>query len=136
MKETWFPGKLATLDDAECRELLARQEIGRVAWCDALGPVIYPVNYVVDEHGDIRIRIEPRSALAHQVEMGALTFQIDDYDSFSQSGWSVLVRGHGRYVNPPSAEAAPQPEPWVAGDRTFNVRITPQIITGRRIIPR
>lgn len=135
MKETWFPGKLTTLDEAECRELLARQEIGRVAWCDTLGPVIHPVNYVVDESGEIRFRVEPRSALAHQLDLGALTFQIDDYDAFSQSGWSVLVRGHGRYVNPPSAAVAPQPEPWVAGERTFNVRITPQVITGRRIIP-
>lgn len=135
MKESWFPGKLIVLDQTECDDLLARQEVGRVAWCDTLGPVIHPVNYVVDADGCIRFRVEPRSALARQLELGAMTFQIDEYDSFTQSGWSVLVRGHARYVNPPSAAKAPQPEPWVKGDRSFNVCITPQITTGRRIIP-
>ena len=74
MKETWFPGKLTTLDEAECRELLARQEIGRVAWCDTLGPVIQPVNYVVDEDGDIRFRVEARGALASRFEVVSIAW--------------------------------------------------------------
>lgn len=135
MKQSWFPGKLTILDEAECRELLARQEVGRVAWCDTFGPVIHPVNYVVDDDGNIRFRTQPHSALARQLGIGTLTFQIDEYDAFTQSGWSVLVRGQARYVNPPSAAEETQSDPWVEGNRTFNVCITPKITTGRRIIP-
>lgn len=135
MKETWFPGHLAILDRVECIELLQNTAIGRVAWCDPVGPVVVPVNYVMDGEA-ILFRTSPGSALAHQFDLGSASFQIDAYDEYTQSGWSVLVRGRATYVNPEeAADLDVTPEPWAAGDRTFNVRITPLTISGRRIIP-
>ena len=38
------------LTKSECFELLARQHVGRVAVVDDQGPVVFPVNYVLDRH--------------------------------------------------------------------------------------
>jgi nitroimidazol reductase NimA-like FMN-containing flavoprotein (pyridoxamine 5'-phosphate oxidase superfamily) len=48
--ERWFPSHLRKLDAAECLELLAAYQVGRVACCDDLGSVVVPVNYALD-HG-------------------------------------------------------------------------------------
>ena len=37
--ERWFPSHLREIDKAECLELLAGHTVGRVAYCDDLGPV-------------------------------------------------------------------------------------------------
>lgn len=134
MKATWFPGKLVALNEAECHELISAKEVGRIAWNDTLGPVVLPVNYIVDEAGDIRFRTEPGSALAYQLDCGTLTFQVDDVDETLESGWSVLIRGIGRHVHAPSDPAA-ESQPWAAGERDYHARLTPRVISGRRIIP-
>ena len=41
--ERWFPSHLKELGDTECLELLDHHQIGRVAYCDDLGPVVLPV---------------------------------------------------------------------------------------------
>lgn len=135
MKSTWFPGKLIPLNEAECRELLASHDVGRVAWNDALGPVIVPVNYSVGADGDIRFRTEPGSALAMRHDLDALTFQIDEADRFLAAGWSVLVRGTVQHVMTPANDLNDDADPWAGGDRSFHVRLTPRVISGRRIIP-
>ena len=38
--EQWYPGHLHDLTDAECRELLAENRVGRVAWCEDGAPVV------------------------------------------------------------------------------------------------
>jgi nitroimidazol reductase NimA-like FMN-containing flavoprotein (pyridoxamine 5'-phosphate oxidase superfamily) len=38
------------LTRSECFELLARERLGRVAVIDDLGPVVFPVNFVLDRH--------------------------------------------------------------------------------------
>ena len=134
-KEQWFPSHVIEIDDAECRELLAGHHVGRVAYCDDLGPVVLPVNYVVDE-GTILIQVSPHSTMARNLRTGNASFEIDDHDEYHQAGWSVLVRGHARHVEPaelPSVDA--RPTAWAEGLRTFYVRITPHDISGRRLLP-
>jgi uncharacterized protein len=134
-EERWFASHLRDIDKAECLALLAGHHVGRVAYCDALGPVVLPVNYVLD-HGTVVFQISPRSTLAQHLKSGPASFQIDDFDDYNQSGWSVLVRGDAAYID---KEDLPDnddpPVAWAEGQRTFHVRITAHDITGRRLLP-
>ena len=67
--ERWFPSHLTEIGKAECLELLASHRVGRVAYCDELGPVVLPVNYVLD-HDTVLIQILPHSTLATHLRAG------------------------------------------------------------------
>ena len=134
-EERWFPSHLKELDKAECLELLASHQVGRVAYCDDLGPVVLPVNYVVDLD-TVLLRVAPHSTLARNLRSAPASFEIDDFDDFNQSGWSVLVRGDAAYVDIAELpDEDSRPIPWAEGERTFHIRITPHDITGRRLSP-
>ena len=131
----WFPGHLTTIDRDECLELLNRTEVGRVAFGDTEGPVVLPVNHVmVDER--IVFRTAPRTAIADHVGTGPVSYQIDEFDSYTSSGWSVLARGTAEFVDGVWLTVHDlRPEPWANGRRTLYVCITPTQITGRRVVP-
>ena len=134
-REQWFPSHLRELSRAECLELLDSQQVGRVAYCDSLGPVVLPVNYAVDQE-TILIQISPASALARNLRSGRASFEVDDYENYNESGWSVLVRGDAAHVEPADLpDPDTRPVAWAEGQRTFHVRITPHDITGRRLLP-
>ena len=68
-----------------------------------------------------------------------VTFEVDDLDVKSRSGWSVMVRGAAREVTSaddpwasPGHDAAPV-IPWAPGQRDHLVRIVADDVTGRRI---
>lgn len=133
--EQWFASHIHEIDRVECLELLASHHVGRVAYCDELGPVVLPVNYALDEE-TVLIRVSPHSTLATHLRSGPATFQIDDFEDYNQSGWSVLVRGDAAYVDAqdlPSGDH--RPVVWAEGQRTLHVRITPHDISGRRLLP-
>lgn len=133
--ERWFPSHLKEIDKAECLELLTSHKVGRVAYCDDLGPVVLPVNYVTD-HDTVLIQISPHSTLAAHLRSAPASFEIDDFDDYNQSGWSVLVRGNAAYVdNADLPDTDDRPVAWAEGPRTFHVRITPHDISGRRLLP-
>lgn len=134
--ERWFPSHLREISKPECLELLASHRVGRVAYCDDLGPVVLPVNYALDRE-TILIRTSPHSTLAGHLRSAPASFQIDDFDDFNQSGWSVLVRGDAAYVDPSDlpADDSERPQAWAEGQRSFHVRITPHDISGRRLLP-
>lgn len=131
----WFPGHLTAIDRDECLELLDRSEVGRVAFGDSEGPMILPVNHLlVDER--IVFRTAPRTAIADHVGAGPMSYQVDEFDSYTSSGWSVLVRGTAEFVDGVWLTAHDlKPEPWAGGQRTLYVCITPTQITGRRVVP-
>ena len=134
-EEYWFPGHLRELDPAGCLELLAGRSVGRVAYCDDLGPVVLPVNYRLDQ-GTILIQVAPHSILARHLRDASASFQVDEFDEYTQSGWSVLLRGDATYVDRvdlPTDEE--RPHAWAEGQRTLYVRLTPHDITGRRLLP-
>lgn len=130
----WFPGRLRALNDQECIELLNENSVGRVAWNEPEGPMVLPVNYAMDGSSVI-FRTALDTKLARQLHLGFASFQIDEHDDFTQSGWSVLVRGVlSCEVCHPEVDDS-RVVPWVSGDRNFLMRITPLIVSGRRIIP-
>lgn len=131
----WYPGRLRELSEPECKELLRAQRIGRVAWCDADGPTMLPVNYRSD--GDqVVFRTSPHTALARDFSPGPAAFEVDAFDDFTQSGWSVLVRGRAELLERDSLPPDDQrPEPWAEGTRNVYVRIAADRVTGRRVMP-
>lgn len=134
LSEYWFPGRLRDLTRAECIDLLAERHVGRVAYCDETGPVVLPVNYVLDGD-DVVIVTSPDSALALHLRSAAASFEIDEYDDYTLSGWSVLVRDSARYMG---CEDMPlpstRPHAWAEGQRNLYIRITTKEITGRRLL--
>ena len=133
--ESWFPSHLSEIDLAECLELLAAHAVGRVAYSDDEGPVVLPVNYSLDRD-TLLIQVSPHSELARHLRDAPASFQIDDFDDYNQSGWSVLVRGHASYVEAgdlPDPES--RPRTWAEGQRTLHLRIVPREISGRRLLP-
>jgi uncharacterized protein len=133
--EHWFPGHLSEMDGSECLELLAGHEVGRVAYCDDLGPVVLPVNYTLD-HDTVLLQVSPHSVLGRRLRGARASFEIDDFDDYNQSGWSVLVRGEASYVDAADLpDDAGRPHSWVEGQRTLHVRIVPGLISGRRLLP-
>jgi hypothetical protein len=134
-KDGWFQGRLLDLDGDECLELLAVKQVGRLGYADEDGPVVVPVNYVLHD-GNVFFRTSPHTELGRHTRSATVAFEVDDIDDFTQSGWSVLVRGPAEYVDPddlPAAEDA-RPTPWPQGMRPLHVRIRPRSISGRRLL--
>jgi hypothetical protein len=129
--------RIMTIPTDECFDLLASTSVGRVALTRKALPVILPVNYAVD--GDtVVIRTRPGSLLASSRERGVVVaFEVDELDRETCTGWSVLVTGTLREITDVGelarAEQLPL-VPWVGGDRRHFVRITPGMVSGRRIL--
>lgn len=129
----WYPSHLTELSTEECYELLASRSVGRIAFVVDDSPVVLPVNHAVDGD-DIVFRTSPRTELGRQMIRGRVAFEVDDFDEFNQSGWSVLFQGTVEYDD----SAVPWPEdksrPWAEGVRNLVVRIRPRLVTGRRLL--
>jgi nitroimidazol reductase NimA-like FMN-containing flavoprotein (pyridoxamine 5'-phosphate oxidase superfamily) len=120
---------------AECLSLLQGAEVGRVAFVGRTGPVIHPVNYLIDRD-TVVVRTSPYTLLAENAS-GQVAFEVDDLDPWLSAGWSVLVTGHCAPIDDPDEAAAlrrsERLHPWAAGQRNLFLRITPQHISGRRV---
>jgi uncharacterized protein len=80
------------LAKGECFELLAREQLGRVAVVDDCGPVVFPVNFVLDRHMVV-FRADEGTKLDAAARGGRVAFEIDGTDTTAYTGWSVVVRG-------------------------------------------
>ena len=138
MTDTSSP-ELVELDHEECYHLLSTHEIGRLGVNAEHYPLIFPVNYAM-EHGVIVIRTHPGTKLTAAGHAN-VTFEVDDIDRRSRSGWSVLVRGLAEEVTSDHrAELVERTKatgvrPWAPGDHGRWMRVIPQAISGRRIVP-
>jgi uncharacterized protein len=135
LHEQWFPGRLRDIPLSECLELVASRPIGRVSYCSEAGPVTVPVNHVVIER-DVLLRTSPHSELGqHLMAEPRVCYEVDDFDEFNQSGWSVLIQGLATIIKPNELPAgAETPAPWVEGARTLHIRIRGDRVTGRRVM--
>lgn len=119
-----------------CDRHLRSETIGRVAVMVDDHPEIFPVNYAVDERGDIYFRTDPGSKLNAVATAPTIAFEIDGIDDDRQLGWSVLVVGPARRLGSPEQMAHARSlalQPWAAGEKANVVRLAPTKITGRRI---
>jgi uncharacterized protein len=129
------PGRWQELTKAECFELLANEHLGRVAVVDDRGPVVFPVNFVLDRH-TVVFRTEQGTKL-HAARRGSrVCFEVDRADAAARTGWSVIIRGEITEVTDRAELERLRELPlraWAPGARDRYVRILPAILTGRRI---
>jgi nitroimidazol reductase NimA-like FMN-containing flavoprotein (pyridoxamine 5'-phosphate oxidase superfamily) len=123
------------LSKSECFGLLAQERVGRVAFVDDLGPIVMPVNFVLDRHMVV-FRTDSGTKLDAAIRGSRVAFEIDGTDEAARTGWSVVIRGEAIEVTDPAElerlRRLPL-QPWAPGAKTHYVRILPAVLTGRRI---
>ena len=127
---------LQVLEHEECMRLLASASLGRLAVSAGALPSIVPVNFLLD--GDrILIRTSPGTKLSAAVTHAVVAFEVDDFDSFSHSGWSVSVTGLADEVCDTTEleriDLLPLPHWSSRGGHV--IAITTELVSGRRIPP-
>jgi pyridoxamine 5'-phosphate oxidase-like protein len=132
---------LEELNEAECMRLITSGGVGRIAFSGRYGPTVFPVNYRLYQD-TIVFRTAQDSSTDEDLRTGIanaeykVAFEIDDFDSATREGWSVLVQGSAHHVDSEAERASVSQagvDPWPGGDRELFVRIIPSRITGRRI---
>lgn len=122
-----------------CSRLLATQGIGRLAVNAEHHPLVIPVNDAVDGT-TIVIRTAPGTKLA-AADHADVTFEVDEIDRRTRSGWCALVRGVAEEVGPGhradlvARTEATGVQPWAPGGHGRWLRLIPTSVTGRRIVP-
>jgi nitroimidazol reductase NimA-like FMN-containing flavoprotein (pyridoxamine 5'-phosphate oxidase superfamily) len=123
----------------ECYRLLGTHEFGRIGVVAGNYPLILPVNYRLDGT-TVVFRTHPGTIL-QAAEHANVTFEVDEIDRASRSGWSVLVRATAEEVGPEhradlmARTEQTGVEPWAPGDKGHWVRLITHEISGRRIVP-
>jgi nitroimidazol reductase NimA-like FMN-containing flavoprotein (pyridoxamine 5'-phosphate oxidase superfamily) len=134
VRESWFPSHVRDLSREECQGLLESGQVGRIGFTDPEGPVVLPVNYVMV--GDcVVVATSPYGSLARNAKSASVAFEVDAIDEFTESGWSVLVRGQTSVIERRELSDVELPRPWAEGTRTLILKISPAEISGRRLIP-
>jgi nitroimidazol reductase NimA-like FMN-containing flavoprotein (pyridoxamine 5'-phosphate oxidase superfamily) len=116
--------------------LLAGGNFGRVAVVDDHGPVVFPVNFVLDRH-TVVFRTEPGAKLHAAGRGSRVCFEADGTDTDGRTGWSVIVRGEITEVTDPAELARLRALPLrvqAPGARDRYIKILPAVLTGRRIV--
>lgn len=124
--------ELVELDRDECLTLLAAEAVGRLAvHLDDDAPDVVPVNFALD--GDRPVfRCHP-GVVADHVVGARVALQVDRFDWFHRTGWSVLVKGVARVVAPADVALGTHVDTWVERDGALLVRIETDHVSGRRI---
>ncbi|HEX9536838.1 MAG TPA: pyridoxamine 5'-phosphate oxidase family protein [Streptosporangiaceae bacterium] len=137
---TWEP-EVEQLDEAECWRLISAGGVGRLAYSGRFGLTVLPAIYKVHE-GSIVFRIALGSPTDEDLRTGIrgaeyrVAVEIDEVGKDAQEGWFVFIQGAAHHVDSDddrASVAASGVQPWAAGTREHFVRITPTLITGRRI---
>ncbi|MEO7980634.1 MAG: pyridoxamine 5'-phosphate oxidase family protein [Sporichthyaceae bacterium] len=129
---------LRVLDLEECLDRLRATPVGRLAFMNEGEPVVFPVNHAIDGV-DVVFRTSWGSKLQVAETSGTVAYEVDGYDSPTESGWSVVVKGTAQLVY----ESGDTDRYDQLGLRSwpdreglgFWVRVRPGEITGREVIP-
>ena len=125
------PLHLTDLGADECWSLAATRPVGRLAWTGSHGLTVIPVNFTVTG-AEVVVRTTAYSEVARECDDSPVAFEVDDIDTDTRSGWSVLLRGRGHLeYGPPHGEA--EPDVWLSGPRSLRLRISVTEVTGRRL---
>ncbi|MGI8889047.1 MAG: pyridoxamine 5'-phosphate oxidase family protein [Nocardioidaceae bacterium] len=129
-------GTFTELSTEECyRKLSQAVGIGRIGLCTSDGPLVLPVNYLVDGE-TLLVRTAPYTVIAEHAS-GPVALEVDDLEPALKFGWSVLVVGEASRVEDVEEmvelRTSGRLEPWAEGTRGFFIRITPRGVTGRQI---
>jgi nitroimidazol reductase NimA-like FMN-containing flavoprotein (pyridoxamine 5'-phosphate oxidase superfamily) len=123
------------LDDAECLRLLAAEPVGRLALTAAALPVVLPINFTLADR-TIVFATEPGLKLNSARASVIACLEVDGFDRWAHSGWSVLATGRLAEITDPSrlAEAKGLPlSPWAAPHANHYIELSVELLSGRRI---
>jgi nitroimidazol reductase NimA-like FMN-containing flavoprotein (pyridoxamine 5'-phosphate oxidase superfamily) len=121
------------LDAGPARTLMARERVGRIAFCLNGSPHIEVVNFVLAD-GDPVFRIGVSAKLIALGRGGLFALQCDRLNAGTRTGWTVTVRGPARSLRPDEIANLPEhPEPWAPGVRSRVVRLSARQVFGRLI---
>jgi nitroimidazol reductase NimA-like FMN-containing flavoprotein (pyridoxamine 5'-phosphate oxidase superfamily) len=127
---------LEVLSVEECRSHLGFGAVGRIGFVEEGGPVILPVNYTMDGQAVV-FRTAAGSKLSLGMMQRPVCFEVDDWDTTTHTGWSVLAKGVADEVLDTDEIARLEQlpvRPWSRPDlRDHWVRIMVEELTGRRI---
>lgn len=125
--------RLDPIDARTAMTLLAREEVGRLAFCADGTPHIEVVNFVVVD-GTIVFRMGVGAKSAALGRGASFALQCDRLNRGTRTGWTVTLSGPVRVLTADEVAALPaQPEPWAPGDRSRVVCLTPRQIVGRLV---
>jgi nitroimidazol reductase NimA-like FMN-containing flavoprotein (pyridoxamine 5'-phosphate oxidase superfamily) len=127
---------LRWLDRAACDELLAAEEVGRLAVVAGGAPMIFVVNYVMD--GDDIVFRSDSGTKVDQGPRARACFQIDHIDREHKTGWSVVATGRLDEVTKYDAERWERVtklplSPWAGGAKAHWMRLVTNYVSGRRV---
>lgn len=131
------PGKVGHLDEQLVRDRLGRARIARIGYVDLRGPLIVPVNVVVDTEQRVIFHTARESALA-RLDGHSVAVEIDGFDQAHHAGWSILVRGVAHDVTDAEDPAAEEMrhaavDCWAPGSQDRVFAVVPLSIDGRHI---
>ncbi len=127
--------RVEVLDEDECLELLAREPVGRLGLTSSALPVVLPVNFTLVGRS-IVFASEPGLKLDAARQSTVACLEVDGYEVFGHTGWSVLATGRLQEITEPSRiEEAKQLRlsPWAISHPQFFVELNIELLSGRRI---
>jgi hypothetical protein len=126
--------RLQVLTATECLALLEQPGVARVAFTRGARIELVTVNAVA-QHGQLLIRTSASSRLADAVDRGSpLVLELDRLERGMRVGWTVIVRGIGTLeADDPRLVALPWPTE--SAEEQVVIRVTPTLLTGRRLLP-
>jgi nitroimidazol reductase NimA-like FMN-containing flavoprotein (pyridoxamine 5'-phosphate oxidase superfamily) len=129
---------LEHLSRDQCLRLVGQVPLGRIVYTRQALPAVELVNFTLDD-GDIVIRTDSSGKLAAATRGAVVAFEVDSVDTAAHTGWSVTIVGYSRAVT--DAQEIRRLEqtglnPWAPGERDHFIRISPEIVNGRRIAAR
>ncbi|WP_280697343.1 pyridoxamine 5'-phosphate oxidase family protein [Kitasatospora sp. GP82] len=130
--------RVETLSEAECLHLLSTVPIGRVVYTEHALPAVLPVAFEVTTDGRLMLALRAGHTVPRALDGTVAAFQGDQLDAVTRTGWSVLVHGRAEVVRDPVLREHllhTGPRPWVTGQEQLFVTITPELLSGRRLLP-
>ena len=125
---------LEVLSEAECIDLLAQGEVGRVGVTVGAIPAIFPVHYAMLGRSVV-FRTAPGTKLQAALQHAVVAFEVDDVDDTLTGGWSVLVVGMASELTGEQLDEAlalPRDQ-WAPEGPDRVVAVVPDIVSGRRL---
>ena len=126
---------LTQLTRDECLRLMTSVPVGRIIFTRQALPAVELVNFALDG-GDIVIRTDFGGKLAAATRGAVVAFEADSVDPARRAGWSVTAIGQSHEVTDPDEVARLERiglSPWAPGHREHFIRISPGILSGRRL---
>ena len=129
---------LEQLSRDECLRLVGQVPLGRIVYTRQALPAVELVNFALDD-GDIIIRTDSSGKLAAATRGAVVAFEADSVDIAAPRGLErdhrrVLPGGDRRRGDPPPG--AGWPRSVGTGEHDHFIRISPEIVNGRRVAAR